>query len=1152
MLLPLLCLVASAGGFEKNLGQTDAQVRYLLRSRDVSVFLTDRETVFRTSSGSSIFMESAGKPIADSVASSTITSYVGPRERWREDVPVFDRIRRRDVFPGIDIVHYGAEYDFVVAPGANPRAIAMRFRGQKSLRIDEAGSLVFDNDLQHKRPVAYQMDETGRKTSVESWFQLRGDVVTFGVGDYDSSRELVIDPEFEAVRFHGGSGDDSFIDGGMRVGVTNSIEFPWVFAEPRGGFDIFFRDGVTSVYFGGKGDERPLGIAAVERGFLIYGETTSTDLPTGVLRSSTPVPPPFQSVYGGGESDGFVLLVRGQASIVAGYVGGRGRDRVVAATRTRVFVQTDSTDLSAPAFGVPPSRNYIFDLDEPWTARYFPGPAITAASDMEIYPGVSIAGTEDGEVLQFASSGAVTARRKVLDGSVVQVRTSTAGWGVLVASDNAMVRLHPETLALERTYALTGSTKLNDLLPWQNYAILAGRTTAKDIAAIEAPQTQYGGGESDGFFSVIDLESGDLKVWSYAGGTGDDEVRGVARLFDGTWQLVGTSTDGWGGAQGYGGVDAFAATLRLPLLPELPVPQLIGKAMQVKMTAPAGIPLQWTSEDALRLAVADSDAGSAWVQSLEGSGVTGLMATSPGLWPAKYRVRHFIPEASFAALPASIALEELVVPVRVEYALPPGARADASFVPGSEPARYEVYSANPAVARPWPDDAGNLVFAKAGSQQLLVAGYDAGQTEIRLRGEAPVGARTSIAAVSVNNRASMPGGEECIVLPGYSTLNRPAPASPTDEMVTLRSERPGDLTFASDILQPVFVDELTVYSNTRIRIAASSSAKKGTGIVYSYPGSSRAGGRVGCRVGSPALDLMPFVSELQLRDGPQRFPFALREPAREPIPVQLIPPRVASSDPSVIQVEVLPDWSILLTPKKLGSSTIRLERAGLEVMNRVYTVRDGRSVLLPEVRVGRDLQTSFLPNGGLSGVDELTVESDDPSRVLLSTASDEPGRAKVVTKGRVFVHALGDSGTVTLRAYGGGFSPTTGVVRLYPSSVGFEGLWGDTVTVWERQEGVLWPAYFALFEGPEIYGTVKPATTQPLRPGVAPARLRFASDDPSIAPVEFAGAEIAYPQTPVIIKGVRPGETMIRVQADGFPVLPRLAKLRAVVLAAVQ
>ncbi|MBS1833920.1 MAG: hypothetical protein JST65_14480 [Acidobacteria bacterium] len=370
--------------------------------------------------------------------------------------------------------------------------------------------------------------------------------------------------------------------------------------------------------------------------------------------------------------------------------------------------------------------------------------------------------------------------------------------------------------------------------------------------------------------------------------------------------------------------------------------------------------------------------------------------------------------------------------------------------------------------------------------------------------------------------------------------------------MTLRSERPGDLQFASDVSQPVFVDELTVGSNARIRIAASSSAKKGTGIVYSYPESARAGGRVGCLVGSPQLYLTPFVTKLQLQDGPKQFPIALQEPSRSPIPVQLIPPRAASSNPAVIEVEVLPDWSILLTPKRRGTSTIRLERAGLEVMNVVYTVLEGCSVVLPEVRVGRDLIASLHLRGFLTGVDEVTIESGDPSRVLLSTSWDEAGRAKIVTKGPVFVHGLGDSGTVTLNAYGGGFSPTAGVVRLYPSSVGFEKSWTDTVHVWKGQEAVLWPVYFALFEGPEIFGVVDLATPQPLRPGAAPARLRFESDDLSIATVEYGATEITNPGTPVIVRGVREGETAIRMRVDGFPILPRLTRIRAVVLAPAQ
>ena len=47
-----------------------------------------------------------------------------PRQ-WHTDLPTYSKVRYRDVYPGIDLVYYGnqsgqLEYDFVVAPGADP------------------------------------------------------------------------------------------------------------------------------------------------------------------------------------------------------------------------------------------------------------------------------------------------------------------------------------------------------------------------------------------------------------------------------------------------------------------------------------------------------------------------------------------------------------------------------------------------------------------------------------------------------------------------------------------------------------------------------------------------------------------------------------------------------------------------------------------------------------------------------------------------------------------------------------------------------------------------------------------------------------------------------------------------------------------------
>ena len=89
------------------------------------------------------------------------------------------------------------EFDFVVAPGANPAPIGFRFTGAQSLKTDDSGNLVIasaaGNVLLH-RPVAYQ-EQNGARQLVDAQFVLRANnQISFELGNYDRSRELVIDP----------------------------------------------------------------------------------------------------------------------------------------------------------------------------------------------------------------------------------------------------------------------------------------------------------------------------------------------------------------------------------------------------------------------------------------------------------------------------------------------------------------------------------------------------------------------------------------------------------------------------------------------------------------------------------------------------------------------------------------------------------------------------------------------------------------------------------------------------------------------------------------------------------------------------------------------------------------------------------------------
>src|SRR5205823_11467684 len=52
---------------------------------------------------------------------------------WRTNIPTYAKVRYANVYPGVDLVYYGnqwqLEYDFVVAPGADPAAISLGFAG---------------------------------------------------------------------------------------------------------------------------------------------------------------------------------------------------------------------------------------------------------------------------------------------------------------------------------------------------------------------------------------------------------------------------------------------------------------------------------------------------------------------------------------------------------------------------------------------------------------------------------------------------------------------------------------------------------------------------------------------------------------------------------------------------------------------------------------------------------------------------------------------------------------------------------------------------------------------------------------------------------------------------------------------------------------
>lgn len=237
--------------FEANRGQTDPDVRFVARTKGYDLFLTRTAAVLalqgstKEGSGAAVRMNLLGANAATKVNGATRldgkVNYLGgadPATR-RNGIPTFGAVAYSDVYPGVDLVYKGddghLEYDFTVAPGADPGAIRLGIEGADALRLDDAGNLVMATavgDVVQQKPVAYQ-ERHGERLPVEGSFTLDGSRVGFAVGPYDHTRRLVIDPTLAYSTYLGGSDDDRPEDlqvdsqgSAYVVGTTVSLDFP--------------------------------------------------------------------------------------------------------------------------------------------------------------------------------------------------------------------------------------------------------------------------------------------------------------------------------------------------------------------------------------------------------------------------------------------------------------------------------------------------------------------------------------------------------------------------------------------------------------------------------------------------------------------------------------------------------------------------------------------------------------------------------------------------------------------------------------------------------------------------------------------------------------------------------------------------------------
>lgn len=249
--------------FEANRGQAPAPVRFLSHGPDYGLYLTPSGPVLALRRGDAapalvrvrLLGANADMRISGRHRQHGTVNYIkgnDPRH-WRQGIPVYAQVAYTSVYPGVDMVYHGhadqLEYDFTVAPNADPGAIRMAFSGVDDMRLDGAGRLHLvtgRGEVIQQAPVAYQMIG-GVRRPVSTRYVIRdARQVGFAVSGYDTHRPLIIDPVLSFSTYFGGGGDDrgwaiarDASDGSIYVtGRTASVDFPATVGDTNCGSTI--------------------------------------------------------------------------------------------------------------------------------------------------------------------------------------------------------------------------------------------------------------------------------------------------------------------------------------------------------------------------------------------------------------------------------------------------------------------------------------------------------------------------------------------------------------------------------------------------------------------------------------------------------------------------------------------------------------------------------------------------------------------------------------------------------------------------------------------------------------------------------------------------------------------------------------------------
>ena len=539
-------------------------------------------------------------------------------KKWRTNIPNYSRVVVHDVYPGVSLAYYGnhgqVEFDLMLAPGADSKAIKLAYEGVEKMQLDSHGDLILNvagTELcQHKPRIFQQSPE--EKNIAGNYVIERNGQVGFQVAQYDPTQPLIIDPVLSYSAYLGGnkggqSGRSISIDqaGNAYVfGSTTALDFPTTPGALQSTYSKEIACGqgssqehcsstfvakfspqgdslIYSTYLGGQSIDFPGGMAVDSQGnAYLTGGTNSTNFPI--------TPGAFQSALKSGPyctptpsyrcTSAFVskLSPQGNALLYSTYLGGSTGDSgsgIALDSIGNVYITgvTSSTD-----FPIAPTSHHVFgDTTGSFVVK------LNSTGTALLYSVIIGASSSSAMALDAAGNVFISGTAAAIGFPTVNAFQPASGTDCIAFNcTNAFVsKIDPSGSTLIYSTYLGGNKhdEANAIaIDPSGNAYVTGRTTSTNFPTHNPLQPENHGGVDenlgfDAFVTKFNASGSALMYSTYLGGDYDDAGSGIAVDSLGNAYVTGWTESrdfplmrpfqaAFGGGPG-GGRDAFLAKL---------------------------------------------------------------------------------------------------------------------------------------------------------------------------------------------------------------------------------------------------------------------------------------------------------------------------------------------------------------------------------------------------------------------------------------------------------------------------------------------------------------------------------------------------------------------------------------------------------------